>query len=121
MQRRITILLSIIYLLATTSFQELLKVPLFVQHYIEYDGGLVDFMVHHYGGHEKDEDWETDQKLPFMQLSPVMAAVCDLPSPSQMVLHQFSCFESNQPEPARHRDNLIQSYLASIFQPPRYC
>lgn len=121
MQRRITILLSIIYLLATTSFQELLKVPLFVQHYIEYDGGLVDFMVHHYGGHEKDDDWETDQKLPFMQLSPVMAAVCDLPAPSQMVLHQLICFESDQPEPARHRDNLIQNYLARIFQPPRYC
>ncbi|OJV56374.1 MAG: hypothetical protein BGO31_14905 [Bacteroidetes bacterium 43-16] len=116
-----TILISIIYLLATTSFQELLKLPLLVEHYIEYDGGFVDFVVHHYGGHEKDEDWETDQKLPFMQLSPVLAAVCDLPSRHEIVLHQLIEDYTDQPITVWHEDNLIQNYLDRIFQPPRHC
>ena len=47
--------------------------PVFVTHFIEHSKGgafigeMNEFIVHHYGGHEKDADWETDQKLPFIK------------------------------------------------------
>lgn len=48
--------------------------PVFITHFIEHNNGdsffeeMKEFLVHHYGGHEIDADWETDQKLPFMKI-----------------------------------------------------
>jgi hypothetical protein len=67
-------------MLSTTVCSEVLKLPILIEHYMEYEGDFVDFMIHHYGGHEKDADWETDQKLPFIKISQNLSIDFSLPS-----------------------------------------
>ena len=65
------------YFFSTTELVQLLKIPVLINHFVEHaeeDNSItfMDYMVHHYGGHEKDADWETDMKLPFMQHSDLL-------------------------------------------------
>ncbi len=120
MSRKIAILLSMVYLLATTPFSEVLKLPIFVEHYLEYEGDFVDFMVHHYGGHEKDEDWDTDQKLPFMNLSQTLLFAAGLPD-DQVLLEENRWRWFLRGSPVLADSSLTPGFTAAIFQPPRSC
>jgi hypothetical protein len=53
-----SILCSMMYVLATTNAGEVLKVPMFVEHYMEYQGSLSEFVMEHYDNHKKDADWD---------------------------------------------------------------
>ncbi|WP_133641430.1 hypothetical protein [Sphingobacterium paludis] len=120
MIRNIAILFAAVYLLATTQFIELLKLPILIEHYAAYQGDLLDFVVHHYGGHEKDADWDTDMKLPFMKGSPVMMTLANVPDNISIELPDVSVLPFERKTPyyqLGHYDN----YLSSIFQPPRFC
>ncbi len=63
-----------IHLSTATQLSQLYKLPVFISHFIEHNEGgnffkeMKTFLVHHYGGHEVDDDWETDQQLPFMRV-----------------------------------------------------
>lgn len=121
MSKFIAILFTVIYLLPTTAFSEVLKVPLLIEHYDSYEGDFIDYLVHHYGGHEKDADWETDQKLPFMEISQNLSVDCSIPelkffveNPTEISLFKKNIFIS--------KENIFKtSYLSDIFQPPRFC
>ncbi len=120
MNKKIAILFSVIYLSATTQFSQVLKIPIFIEHYIEYDGGFMDYLVHHYGGHEPDEDWDIDMMLPFMTASPTLLMVFNLP-PSGFDLTKENVIQTNQKKPLRNDLHFSSAYLSSIFQPPRHC
>ncbi|UZJ63820.1 hypothetical protein OKW96_15525 [Sphingobacterium sp. KU25419] len=79
MKKSIGIIFLIIYMFATTQLVEVVKMPILIEHFATYKGSFVDFLVRHYGGHEKDADWETDMKLPFMQSSDIMFAPTLIP------------------------------------------
>ena len=118
MRKRIAITFAIIYLLATTQVSEVLKLPLFVGHFMDFQGGLVEYVVHHYGGHEMDEDWDVDMKLPFMELSTTLTFAFSLPESVQMIAPiwipistDVICHWQEQAYPNADLDNL--------FQPPR--
>ena len=76
------------------------------------------YLIHHYGGHDKDEDWETDQKLPFMKVEIAHIDLATLPkitfiSPfivKEKITSSIEYFDE---------DNLYSHYLNSIWQPPR--
>ena len=74
MKRWATKILIFLYITTSTQLCQLYKLPVFISHFIEHDKGgdfldeMKTFLVHHYGGHEVDADWETDQKLPFMKV-----------------------------------------------------
>lgn len=120
MSRLVAILFSVIYLLPTTAFSEVLKVPLLIEHYESYEGSFIEYLVHHYGGHEKDADWETDQKLPFMEISQNLSIDCSIPEIKLLVetvieipLYKKNIFIS--------KENIFKpNYLSDIFQPPRF-
>ena len=119
MIRKIAIFCTIILMVSTTPLSEVLKLPIFIEHYMEYDkGGLIHYVVHHYGGHEKDEDWETDQKLPFMDLSSVLTIVSIAPIIPLTLIPETRDFTFKKPI-IKHEENLMDQYLSSIFQPPR--
>lgn len=121
MAKFIGILFSVVYLLTTTAFLEVLKLPMFIEHYIEYENDFIDYLVHHYGGHEKDADWETDQKLPFMEISPNLSVFFSIPetkliieTPVEITFFKKNVFIS--------KENIFKpNYLSDIFQPPRFC
>lgn len=70
------------YVLATTNAGEVLKVPMFVEHFMEYHGSLSEFVMEHYDNHKKDSDWDTDQKLPFINPPIVLTVHAQLPEHS---------------------------------------
>ena len=118
-------LFAFLHISTTTPLYELYKLPVFVTHFIEHDkgGNLIDemevFLVHHYGGHEMDEDWETDQKLPFIHVDFVHI---------DFIFNAIKTFITehlNKYIPSKsiifyNEDTLYSHYLNSIWQPPKF-
>lgn len=119
MTKSIAILFTALYLMATTHLNELLKIPILIEHYAEYHGDLLDFMVHHYGGHEKDADWDTDMKLPFMKGSLTMLLLANVPDNVSIALPEVEALHADIPI-AYYQFRPYSNYLSKIFQPPRF-
>lgn len=120
MIKNIAILFTALYMLATTHLIELLKLPILIEHYAEYHGDLLDFVVHHYGGHERDADWDTDMKLPFMKGTPVMMVLANVPDNIIIERPNIATVPSERPIPHYQLSHYF-NYLSSIFQPPQFC
>ena len=115
---------AILYLTSSTQLSQLYKLPVFISHFIEHDKGgdffdeMKAFLVHHYGGHDKDEDWETDQKLPFMKVEIAHIDLAAIPKITfitplllkELIQTSFNYFE---------QDELYSHYLNTIWQPPQ--
>lgn len=74
MKKWISILLLSLYLVSTTELYQLLKIPAFIEHFIEHSGGnpemtFISFLKIHYDHPVKDSDYQKDQKLPFVSHS----------------------------------------------------
>jgi hypothetical protein len=120
MKKWLAILFSVVYLSSTTCFSEILKLPVLVEHYFQYDEGFVHFFVHHYGGHEEDEDWDTDQKLPFINLSSILIVSFIIPE------NTFSFKKKEFYPPLKQKlvsddDEYTHDFLTKVFQPPQFC
>ena len=116
--------LAFLYMTTSTQLSQLYKIPVFITHFIEHDNGgdffkeMKVFLVHHYGGHEVDEDWETDQKLPFMKVEIAhidLAAIPKFTFDTPFIIKEkietnFVSFDES---------NLYSHYLNSIWQPPK--
>lgn len=115
---------TFLYLTTSTQLSQVYKLPIFISHFIEHNKGgnffdeMKVYLIHHYGGHDKDEDWETDQKLPFMKVEIAHIDLATLPkitfiSPfivKEKITSSIEYFDE---------DNLYSHYLNSIWQPPR--
>ena len=111
-------------LASTTQFSQLYKIPLFFSHFIEHSQNnwtfseLKTFIVHHYYGHEMDDDWETDQKLPFMTVDRVHLDPCFVPD-FQLYIYENN-IEIDSKTTRLWTDQFVQSsYLDAIWQPPK--
>lgn len=120
MLRWFSIVCSMIYVLATTNVGEVLKVPLFVEHLMEYQGSVSEFLVEHYDNHKKDADWDTDQKLPFINPPVVLMVHAQLPESIFHIEKIKEIIISQKPTVYQEKD-FSSSYLSRIFQPPRFC
>lgn len=122
MRKLFSIFLLGIYLFSNVEFCQLLKIPLFIEHYQEFakngEGDLIDFLVHHYGGHEKDSDWDTDMKLPFMTHTGDTNLAFYLPK-IHFEIDNSPVVIYNQSQPIGKEISLIPSYYNNILQPPR--
>ncbi|MCS3529368.1 hypothetical protein [Chryseobacterium sp. JUb7] len=109
-----------IYVLATTNIAEVLKVPVFVEHLMEYPGSFSEFFVEHYDNHKKDADWDTDQKLPFINPPVVLMIHAQLP---ETIFHIEKIKEIiiSKTTTVYQEKDFSSSYLSQIFQPPRSC
>ena len=125
MKKWLIISIAILQLASTTQFSQLYKLPLFFSHYIEYSNSNIslssfeNYVVLHYGGHEKDADWETDQKLPFMNADRVHLDPCYI---SDFVLNlSIQTFEEISLPQNIHKNQIISfPYLNSIWEPPKH-
>jgi hypothetical protein len=113
------------YFFSTTELRQLLKIPVLISHYLDHkeedDMTFVSYIVHHYGGHEKDADWETDMKLPFMQHSDLLNILV-IANNNHFTLNNKIPLWSVSKITVYYQDNNIpNSYLSSIWQPPKSC
>jgi hypothetical protein len=125
MKKVLGILFLSVYLLSNTQFCQLLKLPVLVGHFFEHkeeDRSMtfVAYMVHHYGGHEKDADYETDMKLPFMTESETLSLTFFAPTPTVFPIQKFVFQEISQANSC-YNLQLKATYLSAIWQPPKFC
>lgn len=112
------------YITTSTQLCQLYKLPVFISHFIEHDKGgdfldeMKTFLVHHYGGHEVDADWETDQKLPFMKVEFVHIDFFFSPIKLFDILHLDKEISTTSIK-TFDEDFLYTHYLDSIWQPPK--
>lgn len=120
MLKWVSIVCSMIYALATTNVAEVLKVPVFIEHLMDYEGSFAEFVVDHYDNHPKDADWSTDQKLPFFNPPIVLMVYAQIPDTTFHFEKIKEIIISHKPAVCQEKD-FSSSYLSAIFQPPRFC
>lgn len=124
----LSILLLSTYLISSTEFYQMLKLPLLLEHFNEHktlnEGTtLWSFMIMHYTNNDvKYADHEKDMRLPFKSHEGSVhsiilifihnPAVLTLIKPIVIDLNEYnllenSCFNSD--------------FLSNIWQPPKYC
>jgi len=112
------------HLLSTTELAQLFKMPLLVHHYLEhkqYDNmDLVTYIVHHYGGHEKDADWDKDMQLPFMKHAHVLYFAVPLPTTIALPKHAVIPIPI-LPLVCYMDSGIPTSHLSAVWQPPKFC
>lgn len=124
MKTWIIYIFTFLYLTTATQLSQFYKLPVFITHFIEHDKGgdffneMKNFLVHHYGGHEVDEDWATDQKLPFMNVEIANIDLAEIPNftftPPFIHKNKIETIFVFYDE-----SNLYSHYLNSIWQPPK--
>lgn len=116
----VSIFCSVMYVLATTSLAEVLKMPVFIEHAMEYQGSFAEFLLEHYDNHEEDEDWATDQQLPFINPPSVLMVHAQIP---ETIFHIEKLPEmvTSSKILIYHDKDFSGLYLSRIFQPPRFC
>lgn len=120
-----SIFLLSVYLFSTMDFfAQLLKTPILVVHFVEHmqkdQMSFVDYLVHHYGGHEQDDDWDTDMKLPFMTHSETFHGVFNF-APFGLEIGEDRIVYMELQRPPYRQPGLKPAYLATIWQPPKSC
>ena len=113
-----------LYVTATTQLSQMYKLPVFISHFLDHDkgGAFIDemkvFIIHHYGGHEMDDDWETDQKLPFMKVEIAHIDLAEVPK--IILVTPFVTKKKIGTTLVYFNDsNIYSHYLNSIWQPPK--
>ncbi|MFH6967189.1 hypothetical protein [Flavobacterium sp. FlaQc-28] len=118
------------YLISTTELSQLLKFPVLVEHYVEHkeknpEISIVDFLVLHYNNHLEnhphDDDYDQDQKLPFIVHTDILS-FCFVYAPS-LSFDIKVMFPVNQKSKVLSFDDTFSdnNFLSSIWQPPRFC
>lgn len=124
MKKWLILLVTFMQLSSTTQFSQLYKLPVFFSHFLEHSNNtftyqeLETFIIHHYGGHEIDEDWETDQKLPFMNADRVHLDPCYV-SNFQFLIGTNHSSNATSLHIICEDQILISTYLNTIWQPPK--
>lgn len=120
MLKWVSIICSMIYVFATTNVAEVLKVPLFIEHLIEYEGTVSEFLVEHYDNHQPDEDWEVDQQLPFFNPPIVLMVYAKLPDSTFFQIEEIKEISTSEKPMVYQEKDFSSNYLSYIFQPPRF-
>ena len=124
MKKWVSILLLSLYLLSTTELNQLLKLPVLIEHYVEHKNlnpemTLVSFFKMHYDHPVKDADYKTDRKLPFI-IHSTLSLVFTLNTDFSFEISgsDYKYFHI-QNIPSLDENLYIKGYLQSIWQPPR--
>lgn len=109
----------------------MLKLPVLVEHFkehkaIEPEMTFVEFMTLHYNGdhledHPEDDDYDQDQKLPFMRHTNVLSVYC-AGAPSFVFDWKNKIPKINRLNQKVYDDMFKESaFLSAIWQPPKSC
>lgn len=125
MKRLISILLLSLYLVSTTELYQLLKIPFLIEHYIQHKSlspgmSFGAFLKIHYDNPVKDNDYDQDQKLPFVSHGSLLSVVFTVNSIAdfyftEKALHSLEIKKSFYISILYNKE-----ILNSIWQPPRF-
>lgn len=114
-----------LFTLHTLSFDQLLKLPVLVMHYMEHraqDGnlGVMQFLSMHYWGHDNnDNDQDRDNQLPFKKVNSatVHQVFTPLARVTYLKVQAVDNLDIQYPEP--DEDLLPNPATNGLFRPPR--
>lgn len=117
-----------IFLGATTVFGELLKLPVLIHHYIEHvenkkeaSLSFIDFIAEHYnGGIDHTDKHHDHEKLPFKTLDSHIAQVISIVPQTDYSISNNAAVLSKLKIPFQYQNVYSNTYLDSIWQPPRF-
>ena len=113
-------------LLAQTPLQQVLRLPILIEHYYEHrsqNGGfsLSAFLVlHYFSGNPKYADYERDMQLPFRANDVVLISSTVVP-PAQLEVDFTPPVYKEKTYPLLGADDLPPRHAVAIFQPPKSC
>lgn len=120
-----------IYIASATDFAQLLRFPLLIEHYFEHKTknpqlSVIEFLEIHYNGdhlenHPHDDDYDEDQKLPFMMHTASYYAVFVCQPTVEVEIHNNSIPRKINTTPIRNDQFIDDTFLNSIWQPPKFC
>ncbi|MDP3558485.1 MAG: hypothetical protein Q8T03_14015 [Bacteroidota bacterium] len=128
MKRFFIITLLSFYILSITELNQLVKLPLLIEHYNEHKEKdnkitLLEFLSNHYTDEDdNDGDKEQDMKLPFKSHDGCINNI-----PIAFVSHNFEglsikpSYSKNKPYYIYTEQFLTSTFLSSIWQPPKSC
>lgn len=127
LKRFVVILTLTLFVFTVTECNQLLKLPVLLEHYIEHKASnqnisFSDFLYMHYAGNDfNDQDQDRDMQLPFKSHSHFTSMVVQsLPLQSETISLKLSIRISKSPTVYK-RLNFQSFYLSSIWQPPKSC
>lgn len=128
LKKAISILFLSIYLFTTTDAYQLLKMPMIFKHFVEHrqadkNISFVKFLDMHYmHGSPKDKDYNKDMQLPFKSSGDFMFVLSAEFIPlNQSFSIMAPVLSISDKKIAKEQNDLLPSYLASIWQPPKSC
>lgn len=127
MRRLLAIFFLFTFLSANTAFGEVLKLPMLIQHYLEHtnedkDVTIFNFLVQHYTGginHDHRENHNHHDQLPFKAIDGHFSSVVSIVAPPFVISHN-TLVVTVVKLPAYSQQNYSNTYLNSIWQPPRF-
>ncbi len=114
-----------LFTLHTISFDQLIKLPVLVMHYIEHraqDGNLtvVQFLSMHYWGKDKnDNDQDRDNQLPFKKVNTTTVQQVFIPLAKITNLKVQAVANISIQYPELDGDHLPNPATSKLFRPPR--
>jgi hypothetical protein len=120
-KERFVIALIALYLIASTEFHQVLKLPLLVQHYTEHHDQVQDmtfweFLVMHYETDVPHDD--QDMSLPFKDCHHPLTAQSIAMPVQKISLAALTPVQTDR-LPIFDHSGFHSSYLEEIFQPPK--
>jgi hypothetical protein len=117
-----------VFIGATTAFGELLKLPVLIHHFSDHiqdekntDFSFFDFLAEHYTGDINHSDKHHDHSnLPFKTLNTHIAQVLTIVPQSIYHFPQVIAVRSKLKGVFHTQQNYSNTYLDSIWQPPRF-
>lgn len=128
MKRLLAIFFLFTFLSANTAFGEVLKLPMLVQHYLEHtseekDVTIFKFLVQHYTegeNHDHRENHNHHDQLPFKAIDGHFSSVVFIAASPSIVISHNTLVVTVVKLPAYSQQNYSNTYLNSIWQPPRF-
>lgn len=130
MKKFIAIMLLSAILFAGTPLQQLLKLPVLVEHYFEHkqqdnSTSFAGYLIHHYFEEDNDnvdDDHARDCQLPFKSMALVVpASLLTVTTVNQAYPTAAPEIRSIQKPLAENEQAISAQYLSAIWQPPKSC
>ncbi|MDQ8747262.1 hypothetical protein [Elizabethkingia miricola] len=127
MRKYFTIILLVFYLFSSTELSQVIKLPIFIEHFKEHSAvnpklTLFGFIkLHYFNGDPDAPDYETNMKLPFKKHDLYLVTsviIQDIPKAFNLEIKAPS-FEESKTRNFFYTIGEIPSPLFSIFQPPK--
>lgn len=125
-KRFVSIFFLFIFLSTASVFGEVLKLPILIQHYFEHSAeneeiSILDFIIKHYGSeidhHHKNDNHH--EKLPFKSIDSHSLQIASLTAAPFVIYHHIEHYSKTK-TPSYYQGTYPNSYLETIWQPPRF-